>query len=134
MFILVPLDGILDGFSKFRLFIVGNDFIACWAYGNDFIACWAYEATISSLAEHTRKCLKVEYLSQIEYDFQKNLLLQVLETMRIRFLQKKVFKKCHACIPTVYLHNVCCLLNLLRKVVSAKQVISSTGTVIDGTV
>jgi hypothetical protein len=26
---------------------------------------------ISSLAEHVRKCLKVEYLSRIEYDFQK---------------------------------------------------------------
>jgi hypothetical protein len=28
--------------------------------GTDFIACW-----------HARKCLKVEYLGRIEYDFQK---------------------------------------------------------------
>jgi hypothetical protein len=28
--------------------------------------------TISSLAQHTRKCLKVEYLGRIEYDFQKS--------------------------------------------------------------
>ena len=27
---------------------------------------------ISSLTEHTRKCLKVEYLGRIEYDFQKS--------------------------------------------------------------
>jgi hypothetical protein len=27
---------------------------------------------ISSLAEHTRKCLKVEYLGRIQYDFQKS--------------------------------------------------------------
>jgi hypothetical protein len=27
---------------------------------------------ISSLAEHTRKCLKVEYLGRIKYDFQKS--------------------------------------------------------------
>jgi hypothetical protein len=27
---------------------------------------------ISSLAEHARKCLKVEYLGRIEYDFQKS--------------------------------------------------------------
>jgi hypothetical protein len=32
----------------------------------------AYEEMISSLTEHTRKCLKVEYLGRIEYDFQKS--------------------------------------------------------------
>ncbi len=37
--------------------------------GNDIIADWAYAEMISSLAEHTQKCLKVEYLSRIEYYF-----------------------------------------------------------------
>ncbi len=31
-----------------------------------------YMEWISSLAEHTRRCLKVEYLGRIEYDFQKS--------------------------------------------------------------
>ncbi len=55
----------------------------CWAYGNKFyrtlsirgtkfIACWAYWEPISLHAEHARKCLKVEYLGRIEYDFQKS--------------------------------------------------------------
>jgi hypothetical protein len=34
--------------------------------GNDLDAGWAYKEMISSLTEHTRKCLKVEYLGQIE--------------------------------------------------------------------
>jgi hypothetical protein len=51
----------------------GNDFIAPWALrGNDLNAGWAYEEMISSLTEHTRKCLKVEHLGRIEYDFQKS--------------------------------------------------------------
>ncbi len=40
--------------------------------GTNFIAGWAYTEWISSLAEHTRKFLKVEYLGWIEYDFQKS--------------------------------------------------------------
>ncbi len=74
----------------------GNDFIAHWAYeeqifahvrpavkvftyksmlsirGTHFIAGWVYAERISSLAELTQKCLKVEYLDRIEYDFQKS--------------------------------------------------------------
>jgi hypothetical protein len=38
----------------------------------NFIAGLAYAEWISSLAEHTRKFLKVEYLGSIEYDFQKS--------------------------------------------------------------
>ncbi len=38
----------------------------------DFNAGWAYEEMISSLTEHTGKCLKVEYLGHIGYDFQKS--------------------------------------------------------------
>jgi hypothetical protein len=145
IFTLVLLDGFLDGFWKFRLFIVkisiligyiwvffenysmhmmntyaemilshaehtrnrfhrtlsirGTNFRACSASGKmwtdftctihaehtrnefyrtlsirgtNFIACWAYAEPISSHAEHARKCLKVEYLGQIEYDFQKS--------------------------------------------------------------
>ncbi len=41
-------------------------------WGTDFIACWAYAEPISSHAEHARKCLKVEYLCRMEYDFQKS--------------------------------------------------------------
>ncbi len=40
--------------------------------GTNFIACWAYWETISSHAEHAQKCLKVKFLGQIEYDFQKS--------------------------------------------------------------
>ncbi len=40
--------------------------------GTNFIACWAYWEPISSHAEHARKCLNVEYLGRIEYDFQKS--------------------------------------------------------------
>ena len=141
IFTLVLLDGFLDGFWKFRWFIVNiciliwyfSKIIACvcWAYaetilshaehtrnrfhrtlrilgtnfracsasckmwtvltctihaqhtrnefyrtlsirGTNFIACWAYAEPISSHAEHARKCLKVEYLGRIEYDFQKS--------------------------------------------------------------
>jgi hypothetical protein len=39
--------------------------------GTYFITGLAYKKTISSLAEQTWTCLKVEYLGQIEYDFQK---------------------------------------------------------------
>ncbi len=39
---------------------------------NDLNAGWAYEEMISSLTEHTRKCLKVEYLGRIDYGFQKS--------------------------------------------------------------
>ncbi len=55
--------------------------------------CWlriAYVEWFSTLAEHTRKYLKVEYLSPIEYDFQ-NLVLQAIGTKWFRFLQKKDF-------------------------------------------
>ncbi len=69
IFTLVSLDGFLDGFWKFRLFIV-KICILIWYFwvffenysmrmlsirGNDFIACWAYSEPISSHTEHTRK-------------------------------------------------------------------------------
>ncbi len=41
-------------------------------HGTNFIAGWACVESISSLAEHTRKFLKVEYLGRIEYNFQKS--------------------------------------------------------------
>ncbi len=40
--------------------------------GTNFMACCAYWESLSSHAEHARKCLKVEYLGRIEYDFQKS--------------------------------------------------------------
>ncbi len=53
----------------------GKTVFACTAMlsvrGNDFIAPWAYEEMILSHPEHTRKCLKVDYLGRIEYDYQK---------------------------------------------------------------
>ncbi len=55
--------------------------------GNDLNGGWAYAEMISSLTEHTRKCLKVEYLGESNTIF-KNLVWQALGTIRIRFLQK----------------------------------------------
>ncbi len=67
MFTWVPLDGFLNGFSKFRIFIV-EICILIWDFwvifknysmrmlsigGNDFFDHWAYEETISSHTEHT---------------------------------------------------------------------------------
>ncbi len=69
MFLLVLLDGVLDGFSKVWLFIV-KIYILIWYFwvslenysmpmlsirGNNFIAHWAYDELISSHVEHTRK-------------------------------------------------------------------------------
>jgi hypothetical protein len=54
--------------------------------GNDFIAGWAYKEIISSLAEHTWKCLKVKYISAESY------------TILDSFSAKKYLKKCHACL------------------------------------
>ncbi len=81
------------------LSIRGTNFRACsasgkmWTFlhvqsmlsirGTNFISHWAYRELISSHAEHTGnrfhcmlsmrgKCLKVEYLGRIEYDFQKS--------------------------------------------------------------
>ena len=55
------------------LSIRGTNFIAHLSIrGTNFIACWAYWEPISPHAEHARKCLKVEYLGRIKYDFQKS--------------------------------------------------------------
>jgi hypothetical protein len=90
---------IFENYSMCMLSIRGHDFIAHWANeewifanpqpgvkceqflhvhcismlsicGTNFIAHWAYVERILSHTEHTRKCLKVEYLGQIEYYFQ----------------------------------------------------------------
>jgi hypothetical protein len=55
--------------------------------GNDFIA--GIRSTISLLAERTQKCLKVEYLSRIEYQ-------------KSRVLKKKVFCYAHCHTPNIY--------------------------------
>ncbi len=111
---------IFENYSMRMLSIRGNDFIACWAYaepislhaehtmnefyrtlsirGTNFIACWAYWEPISSHAEHARKCLKVEYLSRIEDDFQKSRVTGPWDH-KVRFLQKKSKQKFHACVP-----------------------------------
>ncbi len=68
IFNLVLLDRFLDGFWRFRLFVVKICIFICyfWVFfenynmrmlsicGNDFIACWAYLEPISSHTEHTR--------------------------------------------------------------------------------
>jgi hypothetical protein len=66
--------------------------------GNDFIAPWAYEEMISSLTEHSRKCLKVEYLGRIESDFQKSRVTGPWDHKN-SVSAKKVLKKFHACVP-----------------------------------
>ncbi len=70
IFTLVLLDGFLDGFSKFRLFVV-KICILMWYFwvflenysmrmlsirGNEFIAHWAYEERISVHAQPVVKC------------------------------------------------------------------------------
>jgi hypothetical protein len=68
IFTLVLLDGFLDGFWKFRLFIVKICILMSYFWvifenysmrmlsirGNVFIKCWAYTEPISSHTEHTR--------------------------------------------------------------------------------
>jgi len=58
----------------------------------NFIACWAFAEPISSHAEHARKCLKVEYLGRIEYDFQKSRVKGPWDHM-VSVSAKKVYKK-----------------------------------------
>jgi hypothetical protein len=53
---------------------------------------------ISSHAEHARKCLKVEYLGGIEYDFQKSRVTGPWDH-KDSVSAKKVKKKIHACVP-----------------------------------
>ncbi len=66
--------------------------------GTNFIACWANWEPISSHAEHARKCLKVEYLRQIEYDFQKSCVTGPWDH-KVSVSAKKVKKNVHACVP-----------------------------------
>ncbi len=66
--------------------------------GTNFIAHWAYAEGISSHAEHAQKCLKVKYLSRIEYDFQKSCVTGPGDHM-VLVSAKKVKKKIHACVP-----------------------------------
>ncbi len=61
---------------------------------------------ISSLTEHTRKCLKFEYLGRIEYDFQKSHVTGSWDH-KDSVSAKKVFKKIHACVPLkVHKHEI----------------------------
>jgi hypothetical protein len=53
---------------------------------------------ISSLTEHTRKCLKFEYLGRIEYDFEKSRVTGSWDH-KDSVSAKKVSKKIHACVP-----------------------------------
>jgi hypothetical protein len=53
---------------------------------------------ISSHAEHARKCLKVEYLGRIEYDFHKSRVTGPWDHM-VSVAAKKVKKNVHACVP-----------------------------------
>ncbi len=65
----IPKKFFLQSFF-FKIFESFSKIVVC--------VCWAYAETISSHAEHTQnrfiawKCLKVEYLGRIEYDFQKS--------------------------------------------------------------
>ena len=61
---------------------------------------------ISSHAEHAQKCLKVEYLSRIEYDFQESRVTGPWYH-KVLVSAKKVLKKFHACVPltTCTLHR-----------------------------
>ncbi len=69
--------------------------------GTNFIACWAYAEPISSHAEHARKCLKVEYLGRVEYNFQKSRVTGPRDH-KVSVSAKKS-KKFHACVPFITL-------------------------------
>jgi len=53
---------------------------------------------ILSHPEHMRKCLKVEYLGRIEYDFQKS---RVTGPWDHKDSVSEYFKKFHACVPLI---------------------------------
>ncbi len=59
---------------------------------------------ILSHPEHTRKCLKVEYLGRIEYDFQKSRVTGSWDH-KDSVSAKKYFKKFHACVPLIKIEN-----------------------------
>jgi hypothetical protein len=96
------------------LSIRGTNFCACSASGKmwtvftckfmlsiretNLIAGWAYAERISSLAEHARKCLKVEYLGRIEYDFQKSRVTGSWDH-KVSVSAKKFKKIFHTCVP-----------------------------------
>ena len=52
-----------------------------------------------SHAEHARKCLKVEYLGQIKYDFQKSCVTGHWDRKVSVSVKKGQKGKVHACIP-----------------------------------
>ncbi len=52
-----------------------------------------------------RKCLKVEYLGRIEYDFQKSCVTGPWD-YKGSVSAKKVLKKFHACVPLNNQHNI----------------------------
>ncbi len=66
--------------------------------GNDLNTGWAYVEMISSLTEHTRKCLKVEYHGRIEYDFQKSRVTGPWDH-KDSVSAKMSTKKIPACVP-----------------------------------
>jgi hypothetical protein len=82
----------------------------------DFIAGWAYKEHISSLAEHTRKqfhdclsyctrkCLKVEYVGQNDYNFQKYRVTCPWDH-KDSVTDKKISQKLIACVPLDFEHN-----------------------------
>ncbi len=57
---------------------------------NDLNAAWAYEEMISSLTEHTRKCLKVKYLGRIEHYFQNSRVTGPGVGLGPKFCSKKI--------------------------------------------
>jgi hypothetical protein len=52
---------------------------------------------ISSLAEHAWKCLKVDYLDRIKYDFQKSRVTGPWDHKKVSVSTKKSKNKFHAC-------------------------------------
>jgi hypothetical protein len=53
---------------------------------------------IGGLAEHRRKCFKVEYLGRTEYDFQKSRVTGPWDH-KVSVSAKKIKTKFHACEP-----------------------------------
>ncbi len=116
MFTLVLLDECLDGFSKFRFFVVEIYYLIWyfWVIFDDYSmrnwACWAYVETILSHTEHTPKEIsrmlcsasvqisKVVYLVRIEYDCQNSRVTGPWDH-KVLVSAKKSKNEFHACVP-----------------------------------
>jgi hypothetical protein len=91
LFTVVLLDGIFDDFSTFRLFIVENCilFWLFWVRFENYSMRWLSIRGNDFITGCTGKCLKSNISAESNMNL-KNLVLQALEIIRIRFRQKSI--------------------------------------------